>query len=82
MSLVTDDPKIKPAELLLKKLPQLSKKFSKRSLQRKEWAGLVTKESCQEAIDCLLEHGYLKEVIELPHGRPKTSYLIHPSFRQ
>jgi len=82
MSLVTEDPKIEVAKSLLSKLPELPKQFNKRHLQRKNWKGLTTNAKCQQAIDCLLEHGYLKEVIESPNGKPRTSYLIHPDFHK
>lgn len=82
MSLVTEDPKIEVAKSLLSKLPELPKQFNKRHLQRKNWKGLTTNAKCQQAIDCLLDHGYLKEVIESPNGKPRTSYLIHPDFQK
>jgi len=81
MSLVTEDPNIEIAKSLLSKLPELPNQFNKRYLQRKNWKGLTTNAKCQQAIDCLLEHGYLKEVIESPNGKPRTNYLIHPDFQ-
>ncbi len=82
MSLVTEDSKIEVAKSLLSKLPELPKQFNKRHLQRKSWKGLTTNAKCQQAIDCLLDHGYLKEVIESPNGKPRTSYLVHPDFQK
>ena len=75
------DAMLKEQRRQLVRLKDLQDGFSKRELSRKEWSELTTPELCTEAIDCLVRHGYLKEVIEKPNGRKKIIYLIHPDYK-
>ncbi|MCQ9071184.1 MULTISPECIES: YfjI family protein [Vibrio harveyi group] len=71
-----------PAKTLLDKLPQLSPTFTRHAISQKDWKGLTSKESREEAIAGLMERGYIQEVTKQPEkGRPTVQFYVHPSFQ-
>jgi putative DNA primase/helicase len=59
---------------------ELKDGFTLRDVYRKHWAGLSEKQAVEQAVDLLLELGWLKEVVEDTGGKPKTLYRIHPKL--
>jgi putative DNA primase/helicase len=60
-------------------LGDLKDSFTLRDIYRKHWAGLSEKQAVEQAVDLLIELGWLKEVVEETGGRPKIRYLINPA---
>jgi Protein of unknown function (DUF3987) len=54
--------------------------FTLRDIYRKHWAGLSEKQAVEQAVDLLLDLGWLKEVVEETGGKPKTRYRINPAL--
>jgi putative DNA primase/helicase len=54
--------------------------FTLREIYRKHWTGLSDKEAVDQAIDLLLELGWLKELPEETGGKPKIRYWINPTL--
>ena len=48
---------------------------------RKQWAGLATREPTQEAVDLLTDLNWLRAIDLVTGGRPKTTYEINPKVR-
>ena len=73
---------IEGARVLLQKIKsgKVEKGFSLRDVHRKCWSFLTDREQIRTAIDCLIEHGYLKAIDEVTAGRTKTTYQINPEF--
>ena len=57
---------------------QLPDSFTCRSLTLRGWSGLGTKEQAQDAIDALVEYGWLIETAVNGVGRPTVQYSLHP----
>jgi hypothetical protein len=64
------------AERLL--VHQLPDGFTCRTLTLRGWSGLGTKEQAQDAIDSLVEYGWLTETVINGVGRPTIQYSLHP----
>jgi putative DNA primase/helicase len=58
---------------------ELKDGFTLRDLYRKHWAGLSEREAIEQAIDLLLDLGWVKETIEDTGGKPKIRYRINPA---
>ena len=70
------------ALLIAERFNKLNDSFTKRDIQRRGWVGLKNNSSIQNALDLLVNHGYLKEQQEAPAtGRPTTIYIINPRLR-
>lgn len=59
----------------------LGPEFSEREIYRKGWSGLASASAVSDALDVLIEHGWIK-AREIPSGssggRPTTQYLANP----
>jgi hypothetical protein len=58
----------------------LKDRFTLRDVYRKHWAGLSEKQAVEQAVDLLLDLGWLKETVEDTGGKPKTHYRINPAL--
>jgi putative DNA primase/helicase len=75
------DPASLNARLILSRRDRLPDPLRVRDVQMKKWAGLDTAERMREALDVLVEHGYLRaeERATGPRGgRPGMTYQWHP----
>jgi Protein of unknown function (DUF3987)/Bifunctional DNA primase/polymerase, N-terminal/Primase C terminal 2 (PriCT-2) len=74
------DTPVNSAVNLLNKIKQkaLSDGFTARDIYRHQWTNLVEPQQVQEAINILMEHGYLLEQHRQAKGRPSTVYRINP----
>lgn len=72
--------KFDAAKILLKRIGkgELEDGFTAREVYRKGWAFMSTQQEAQEAINLLVEHGYLKVTQSQSIGRSTTKYLINP----
>lgn len=73
-----------PAKTLLDRLPQISPMFTRHALSQKDWKGLTSKESREEALSELLKRGFINEVSVAPangRGRPTVQFWVHPDYR-
>ncbi|CAK2453709.1 conserved hypothetical protein [Vibrio crassostreae] len=72
-----------PAKVLLSRLSSLNRQFTKHTLSQKGWKSLKTAVQRDEAINTLLQHGYLKEsmIITTKTSKPTKGFLIHPDYR-
>jgi putative DNA primase/helicase len=70
------------AKALAKRIGQgeLKDGFTLRDLYRKHWAGLSEREAVRQAVELLLELGWLLEGVEDTGGKPKTHYRINPKL--
>lgn len=68
------DPNIFNAQTILKRRNKLPSIFKSKEVQQKGWSGLADSESVRNAIQLLVEHQYLIELIEQTGGRPSISY--------
>jgi putative DNA primase/helicase len=59
---------------------ELTDGFTLRELYRKHWAGLPDKQAAEQAVDLLLDLGWLKEEVVVTDGRTKTCYRINPAL--
>jgi putative DNA primase/helicase len=59
---------------------ELKDGFTLRDLYRKHWAGLSEKQAVEQAVDLLLDLGWLKEEVEETGGKPKMHYRINPAL--
>jgi putative DNA primase/helicase len=70
------------AKLILSRRAKLPEIFTAREVQRKSWAGLSSPQTVAEALDSLVDHGYLTE-LPVPTtnsgGRPSMRYRWHPA---
>lgn len=66
------------AKLIVNRFDKLGTEFSKRDIQRRNWKGLNNNKDIQNALDVLVNHGYLKEIEESPNGRVSIRYLVNP----
>ncbi len=65
------------ARLILQRKAQLQSPFKAREVQRKGWQGLHTPEEVASALELLLDHGYLQELVVTSTplgGRPTRVY--------
>lgn len=70
------------AETLRTKLCLLPNDFTIRDLQRKGWKGLKSQNEINEALDLLLELGYLKQyTARSASGKTSNRFLVHPNYR-
>lgn len=71
-----------PAKLLAERLDKLGSYFTKAELSKRDWKGLTSIESRENALQALIERGYIKEVVRPPtgKGRALVQYFVHPSF--
>jgi putative DNA primase/helicase len=53
--------------------------FTLRDIYRKHWAGLSERQAVEQALDLLLDLGWLREEVEDTGGRSKTCYRINPA---
>jgi hypothetical protein len=56
--------------------------FTLREVARFNWAGLATYEDVRQAIEVLLDLGWLQQMDEKTGGRPTARYWIHPDKRK
>jgi putative DNA primase/helicase len=70
------------AKLILSRRDKLPEIFTARDVQRKSWTGLSTKQAVDDALECLVEHRHLTELL-VPTtptgGRPSVRYRWHAS---
>jgi len=55
--------------------------FTTREIVRNEWSGLSLPDDVRQAVDFLVDLGWLQQTTEQTGGRPKTRYWIHPDKR-
>lgn len=67
-------PETLAANRVLKDRNKLPEVFKAKELQQKGWSGLVKMEQTKAALDILIEHGYLIELVEQTQGRPSIRY--------
>jgi hypothetical protein len=72
------------ALLIAKRINKLCVPFTRRDIQRKCWVGLKDITTIQNALDALVNKGYLKEEHEAPtKGRPAaTIYTPNPALSE
>ncbi|CAH7273331.1 conserved hypothetical protein [Vibrio chagasii] len=72
-----------PAKVLLSRLSSLNGQFTRHALSQKGWKSLKTAVQRDEAINTLLQHGYLKEsmITTTKTSKPTKGFLIHPEYR-
>ncbi|WP_070969905.1 DUF3987 domain-containing protein [Vibrio sonorensis] len=73
-----------PAKTLLDRLPQISPMFTRHVLSQKDWKGLTSKETREEALNELVKRGFINEVSVPPasgRGRPTVQFWVHPDYR-
>ncbi|MEE9426055.1 MAG: YfjI family protein [Methylococcales bacterium] len=69
------------ANILSKKLYTLENGFTVRDVLRKNWSGLSNQDQIIEAINELIDHGYLaKDSTDYTTGRPTKKYTINPTL--
>lgn len=61
---------------------QLQSGFTVRSVYTKGWRDLGTKDKAQQAVDLLIELGWLRERVIQTVGRPTTAYDINPRINK
>ena len=69
------------AELILNRRDKLPDGFTQRNVQRKGWAGLSETDHVKNALEVLIEYGYLREVPSDKTsigGRPSCTYFWSP----
>jgi hypothetical protein len=54
--------------------------FTLREVYRKHWTGLSEKQAVEQAVDLLLDLGWLEEAVQETGGKPKTHYRINPAL--
>jgi putative DNA primase/helicase len=59
---------------------ELKDGFTLRDIYRKHWTGLSDRQAVEQAVDLLLELGWLREEVEATGGKPKTRYRINPAL--
>jgi putative DNA primase/helicase len=75
--------RMRVAGILLGKIRQgaLPATFSARDVIRKGWTALSTPDDVREAMAILIDHGWIREDLDTQTGgRPKLTYLVHPSL--
>ena len=78
------DPAAQSAELILGRRDKLPDGFTQRIVQRKGWAGLSEVDHVRDALDELVECGYLRKVPSdksITGGRPSWSYFWSPLIK-
>lgn len=82
MSFFKVEQELAPAKLLVDRLDKLGVCFTKAELSKRDWKGLTTIENRENAIQALIERGYLQEVITPPKGKGRAlvQYFVHPKF--
>jgi len=76
---------IESARLILSRREKLPELFTGRDIQRKGWAGLDSLEAIRDALETLVEYGYLTESLMPPTaqgGRPSTRYHWNPLLQR
>jgi putative DNA primase/helicase len=68
------DPSVFAAKTILKRKNRLLEVFKAKDVQQKGWSGLSDSESTRAALEVLVEHHYLIELVEQTAGRPSVSY--------
>jgi len=76
------DPSVFAAKTILKRKDRLPELFKAKEIQQKGWSGLSDTESTNAAIQVLVEHNYLIEMIQPTAGRPAISYRWHKSLKK
>jgi|GEM_PF-2310381 len=73
-----------PAGTLLSHIERgdLKNNFTERDVREKGWSGLTVDETVGNALDKLVENGYIRAVEKKGLGRPTTTYLLHPKYRR
>jgi len=59
--------------------------FTVRDIYRKGWTGLTTQKEAQEAVEVLIDYGWLKPIPEKStgvDGRPTVRYMINPQVKK
>ncbi|MEF1289956.1 DUF3987 domain-containing protein [Vibrio sp. M260118] len=71
-----------PAKLLVERLDKLGVCFTKAELSKRDWKGLTSIENRENALQALIERGYIQEVTTPPKGKGKAlvQYFVHPSY--
>jgi putative DNA primase/helicase len=59
---------------------ELADGFTLRDVYRKHWAGLCDRQAVEQAVDLLLDLGWLREEREQTGGKPKIRYRINPAL--
>ncbi len=75
-------PSIEAAPELLKRIQSgdIRDGFSLRDIYRKEWSKLTTPDEVKQAVDVLIDYGWVK--LEQPFLMKKQLYRLHPSLRR
>lgn len=68
------------AKNLIEKLPNLNSPFGSQDVIRKKWSGLEGSTDVSEAMNTLIEHGYLASRKIPTDGRTKIEYFINPKI--
>jgi Protein of unknown function (DUF3987)/Bifunctional DNA primase/polymerase, N-terminal len=73
--------KVRAAGLLLAKIKtgKLISPFAARDIYRASWAGLTERETVEEALATLADHGWVRSTTRETASRPATEYVAHPS---
>lgn len=72
------------ALLIIERRAQLPEKFTARDVERKHWAGLLDRETVDDAIAALIDAGCVranKHVTSPGGGRPSTTYAWNPNLK-
>lgn len=82
LSFFTVEQELAPAKLLADRLDKLYPVFTKASLGKRDWKGLTSIDSRENALMALLERDYIKEIVTPAQGsgKPKIQYYVHPKF--
>jgi hypothetical protein len=72
--------KLRAAKALLGKLKAgtLRSPFTAREIYKAGWAGLTERETVEEALATLADHGWLRDITRETGGRPLREYHAHP----
>lgn len=79
-----ENPQLGSARTLLKKIKQgvIADGFTIRDIYQNDWSKLTSTEEVKDAVEILIDFGWLR-CEEIPtNGRPKKIFKIHPELRQ
>ena len=67
------------AHLILKRRSEFGDAFTARELSRRKWSGLTDLDDLKEALELLVEHHYLTELVTHTGGHPLKLYVWRPT---
>ena len=72
--------KLRAAKMLLDKIRggKLRSPFTAREIYKAGWAGLTERETVEEALATMADHGWLRDITRETGGRPLREYHAHP----